>query len=165
MRSWGRRLRGAIGMGLTWAVAWGVGGLLLMAVNRLVPGLGPFFRIFDAPAAALAIPGFVAGALFSVVLSIAGRGRRFRDLSLPWFTLWGALGGLLLALVPAAMVLVGLANMGTPGENALWHFTAAIIPYLTVMGAASAAGYLKLARITEDRMLESGDDVPEISGS
>jgi hypothetical protein len=57
---------------------------------------------------ALAVPGFVGGACFSVVLGIAGRRRRFEDLSLSRFAAWGALGGLLLSLVPAAMVAVGL---------------------------------------------------------
>jgi hypothetical protein len=29
LKKWLRRIRGAVGMGLTWAVGWGLGGLLI----------------------------------------------------------------------------------------------------------------------------------------
>lgn len=46
------------------------------------------------------------------MLGIAERRRRFDELSLPRFAAWGAVGGVLLSLVPAAMVAVGLASIG-----------------------------------------------------
>ncbi|MDH4348941.1 MAG: hypothetical protein OEW17_09055, partial [Gemmatimonadota bacterium] len=102
MSQWQRRIRGAVGMGLTWALAWALVGLLIGVTSNLLPGLpwDAFFEVFDAPLPALAIPGFVGGALFSMVLGIAGRRRRFAELSLPRFAAWGAVGGLLLSLVP-----------------------------------------------------------------
>jgi hypothetical protein len=63
MKAWLRRLRGAMGMGVTWAVGWGIGGLLIGVVSTLTPFFpwAPFFRVFDAPLPAMAIPGLFAG--------------------------------------------------------------------------------------------------------
>ena len=63
MRKWLRRIRGAIGIGLTWGWAWFGAGLILL----LVAGVGaadipfpPFFGLL----------GFLAGVTFSGVLTI-----------------------------------------------------------------------------------------------
>ena len=149
MTRWVRRLRGAIGMGVTWAFAWALTGLLIGVTSRIFPA--PFwarvFAVFDAPLPALAIPGFVGGALFSVVLGLAGRRRRFDQLSIPRFAAWGAIGGLLLSLVPAGMAAVRLATF----EVDVWQLTATIAGPLIVLSALSAAGSLALARRGESR--------------
>lgn len=150
-----RRIRGAIGMGLTWALGWAISGFLLGALSNIIPGAlwEVFFGIFDAPLLALAIPGFVGGILFSIVLGIAARRRRFEELSLPRFTLLGALGGLLLSLVPAALIL-------TDPESAagIWQVTAVLGVPFTLLSAASATGSLLLARKAEGRgSLAAGD--------
>lgn len=152
MKRWLRRIRGAIGMGLTWAAGWAVVGVLIGVTSILLPGLpwDAFFRVFDAPLPALAVPGFVGGAIFSVVLGVAGRRRRFEELSLAGFAAWGAVGGLLLALVPAAMVAVGLATLGRP-DLSLWQMTATIAVPLIVLSAGSASTYLLVARAGERR--------------
>ncbi len=95
MRSWGRRIRGALGMGVTWGLGWGVAGIGIGVLSRLTPFLpwDAVFRVFDAPLPALAVPGFVAGVLFSAVLGVAGRGRPFATLSLPRFAAWGRPAG------------------------------------------------------------------------
>jgi hypothetical protein len=141
-------------MGLTWAAGWAVFGLLVGVTSLLLPGLpwDAFFEIFDAPLPALAVPGFVGGALFSVVLGIAARRRRFEQLSLPRFTVWGAVGGLLLSLVPVAMVAAGLAT-ASGGSIGLWRLTAIIAGPLALLSAGSAAGTLVLARKAERRAL------------
>jgi hypothetical protein len=162
VNKWVKRLRGAVGMGLTWAAGWAAFGILIGVTSKLLPGLpwwDAFFAVFDAPLPAFAVPGFVGGAIFSVVLGVAGRHRRFHELSLRRFTAWGALGGLMLSLVPATLVAVGL---GTPrgGWVGLWQFTGAIIGPLTILSAASAAGSLMLARKAEDaRSLDAARDV------
>ena len=116
-------------------------------------------EVFDAPLPALAVPGFVGGAFFSAVLGIAGRRRRFDELSLPRFAAWGAVGGLLLGLFPAAMVAVGLASANVD----VGLFTAVIIGPLSLLSAVSASGSLALARMTEDRaLLEASEDVAEV---
>lgn len=92
MKSWLKRIRGAVLTGLTWGAGWAVAGVVMGMTNQLLPGLpflGSFFRTFDAPWPALMIPGFFGGAFFSMVLGIAGRRRRFDELSLPRFGLWG----------------------------------------------------------------------------
>ncbi len=152
MKRWLRRIRGAVGMGLTWAVGWALAGLLIGVSSVLLPWLpwDVFFELFDAPLPALAVPGFVGGAFFSAVLGIAGRRRRFDELSLPRFAAWGAVGGLLLGLFPAAMVAVGLASIN-PGGPGLWLVTAIIVGPLALMSAISASGTLMLARVAEDR--------------
>ena len=82
MKKWLRRLRGMVGMGVTWAVGWAIAGVLIGITSNLLPGLPwhYFFDVFDAPLPALAIPGFVGGVLYSIVLGIAGRvGHRCRS--------------------------------------------------------------------------------------
>lgn len=142
MPNWLRRLRGAIGTGVTWAVAWALSGLLIGVSSLLLPFLPwhLFFDFFDAPLPALAIPGFVAGAIFSVVLGVAARRRRFEELSLARFAFWGAVGGLLLSLVPISLLGFSAASVAMPG---LWLFAALV----TMLSAGSAAGSLALARL------------------
>lgn len=158
MGQWLRRLRGAMGMGLTWGIAWALGGLLFGLLSTLGPARfwNAIFAVFDAPLPALAIPGFVGGVLFSLVLGTLGRRRRFEELSLARFAAWGALGGLLLALVPAALVLVGLAHLGRPDASLLTLTLALGVPFMT-LSAASASGTLWLARKAQGQALSAGD--------
>jgi hypothetical protein len=153
MQKWLTRARGALGMGLTWAVAWALFGLLIGVSSVLLPFLPweRFFDVFDAPLPALGVPGFVGGVIFSIVLGIAGRRRRFDELSLPRFAAWGAVGGLLLSLVPAAMVGIGLAHLGRP-DFGLWSITATISVPLIVLSALSASGSLLLAARRAERV-------------
>jgi hypothetical protein len=161
MKQWLRRLRGAVGMGLIWAAGWALVGVLIGVTSKVLPGLpfwDSFFDVFDAPLPALAIPGFVGGVLFAVVLGIAGHRRRFEELSLPRFAAWGAVGGLLLSLVPAALVAVGLASLERP-DLGLWQITAVISAPLILLSAVSASVSLLLARRAESReLLEAGED-------
>lgn len=161
---WLKRFRGAIGMGLTWAAGWAVGGLLIGVASIVLPGLPwhAFFAVFDAPLPALAVPGFFAGAFFSIVLSIAGRRRRFSELSLSRVTAWGAVGGLMLTLFPFALVAVGLASRGG-SDVGTWQILTVMGGPFILLSAASAAGSLMLARRAEDRTsLELGEDAGEL---
>jgi hypothetical protein len=99
---------------------------------------------------ALAIPGFVGGALFSVVLGIAGRRHTFHELSVARFAAWGAVGGLLLIVFPFALVAVGLASM-EGGRFDAWHIISVISGPFILLSAASAVGSLLLARRSESR--------------
>lgn len=158
MGRWLRRIRGAVGMGLTWAVGWAFAGLLVGVTSKLLPWvpLDWFFEVFDAPLPAFAIPGFVAGVFFSAVLGIAGRSRRFRELSLPRFAAWGVAGGVLLTLFPFALVAVGLASLN-PGA-ASWPVIAAVGGTFVVLSTVSASATLMVARKAERRLsLQSQD--------
>lgn len=160
-----RRIRGAIGMGLTWAAGWAVGGVLIGVTSVLLPGLpwDFFFEVFDAPLPALAVPGFSGGAIFSIVLGIAGRRRNFNELSVPRFAAWGAVGGLLLSLLPMAMFAVGLATPG-PGVD-LWRSTAVIAgPFILLSSISAAVSLLLARRANVHDSLDGGDGLAELGG-
>jgi hypothetical protein len=131
MKKWLRRIRGAIGMGLTWAAAWFGAGLVLLLVVGVGAADVPFPLLFG-------LLGFVAGATFSGVLGIVEGRRTFDQMSLPRFVGWGALGGLLLA-----GILVLAAGLGA-------EFLV-LGPVFALAGAGSAAGTLALARRAEER--------------
>ena len=140
MNGWLRRIRGSIMMGLTWAVGWG----LLGGVMELLANFIPPLNVVDMWIQGLAIPGFVAGAVFAMVLQVAGRGRKVSELSLPRFAAWGAAGGLLLG---GSLFLLSAASSGFPE---LWLRTAVILSTLTAVSAASATATLALARMGEE---------------
>jgi hypothetical protein len=155
MKKWLRRIRGAIGMGLTWAVAWGGAGTIMVLGIVLVTGSRP-----DPPVPLMfSAFGFVAGVIFSGVLGIVERRRRFDQLSLPRFAAWGAAGGFLLSA--AFVTAVALA-----GDRAfLWNLVV-VGPAVAAAAAASAAGSLALARRAQGReLLETTEDVSAVQVS
>jgi len=138
MTTWGRRIRGAIGTGLTWAAAWGGAGAIVMLGFLLRTGSRP-----DAPFPFMfGAAGFVGGLIFSAVLSLVDGRRRFDQMSLPRFVAWGAAGGLLLA----ATFVSAVSLSGDPGF--LWNLVV-VGPVFAVAAAGSAAGSLALARRAE----------------
>lgn len=152
MKKWLRRVRGALGMGLTWGIAGAVLGFVMEFFD-------PQGEIADIWPAVFAYPAFFGGVLFSVVLGIAGRHRRFDELSIPRVAAWGALGGLLVSLIPATMVGLGLASANV----SIWKITAVLAGPLSLGSAVAAAGSLKLARWADDRRtLDAGKDLGDI---
>ncbi len=149
MKRWLRRIRGAIGMGLTWAVAWSVAGMIVTLGFVLRTGSRP-----DAPFPLMfAAAGFVAGVLFSGVLGLAEGRRRFEQMSLRRFAAWGAAVGFLIAATFVLAVSLG----GDPAF--LWNLVL-VGPAFAVAAGGSAAGSLALARRAQDRaLLETPEDV------
>ena len=147
-------------MGLTWALGWAVAGLLIGVSSKLLPFLpwDVFFEIFDAPLPAMAIPGFFGGVFFSMVLGIAGRSRRFSELSVRRFAALGALGGLLLTLFPFLLVAVGLASTEGSAHSA-WEVLRVIGPTFILLGTVSAAVTLMVARKAEKRELPAAAEM------
>jgi hypothetical protein len=132
-----RRIRGIIGTGVTWALAWvglgaGIGALtgfplsylLRMAMNN-------------------SVAGFIAGASFAVILSVAERHHTLEDLSLRRVALWGAAGGALLSFLPLAF--------GIP----LAYLLGPLVINVGI-GAGMATGSVALAKRGEDRRLSPG---------
>lgn len=157
MKSWLRRIRGALGMGLTWGATGFVAGMAIELIHNLWPN--PIGAAVDIWPAVLAYPAFLGGVAFSVVLGIAGRRRRFDELSVPVVAAWGAVGGVLVSLAPAAMVAVGLASANLP----VGQITLALLGPFTVGGAVAAAGSLLMARRAEGQtLLRSGREVEEV---
>lgn len=129
MKQWLRRIRGAVGMGLVWGVAWAIvgGGVMEAFVD-------PRGEILDMWPQTLGIAGFLGGAAFSIVFGIAARRRSFEELSLGRFAALGAVAG----------VGVG-AFLITTGAPIL------IIAPAALLCAGSASGSLALARRTKGR--------------
>lgn len=156
MKGWLRRIRGALGLGATWAAVGFVAGMVIELIHNLWPN--PLGEAVDIWPAVLAYPGFFGGVAFAAVLGIAGRRRRFDELSLPAVAAWGALGGLLVSLIPAALVGIGWLTPNVP----VWRITLALAGPFTIGGALAASGSLALARRAEDQeLLEGGLDVAD----
>jgi len=131
-----RRIRAAIAVGLTWAVAWfGVGMILLLIVGVGAADV-PFPLFFG-------LLGFLAGAAFSGILGLLAGRRTFEQMSLPRFALGGALGGVLIAAI------VNVA--AGPGPDLRMIGTV-----FALAGAISATGTLAIARRAEKRELLQG---------
>ncbi len=125
MRKWLRRIRGALGMGFTWAAAW----FAVSFVPRWVIGVDtdlPLPLLFGGL-------GFIAGVTFSGLLVLTEGRRRLDQLSLPRVAGWGAIGGALLS----ALFVWG-ASLG-------WGEVLAISTTFVLASAISASGSLVLA--------------------
>ncbi len=156
MKKWLKRIRGALGLGLTWAVAWAGGGAILGLMFG--GGLGTLIT----GSLAFGLMGFLSGGAFSVVLGLAGGRRTFDQMSLRRFAAWGAVGGL-----PAGVLLSGLLAPGAGATLAgvLFAMTPLLVASMLV-GAASAAGSLALARKADRRdLLEAGGSAGLIEGA
>lgn len=121
-----RRVRGAIGMGLAWAAAWSIAGM----VPRWVFGFNtdvPFPVVFG-------VLGFIAGVAFFGVLILTERRRQFDQMRMSRFAVWGAISGVLLSAIFTRMASLS-------GGDVLL-----IAPTFAIACAACASGSLALAR-------------------
>jgi hypothetical protein len=133
MGKWLRRIRGTVGMGLTWAVAWSAAGL----VPRWVFGFNtdaPFPLIFG-------VLGFIAGVIFSGLLMLTEGRRGFDEMKLSRFAAWGAVGGVLLSAIFTRAASLGAGDV------------LVIAPTFAVACAVCASGSLALARRAKMREL------------
>jgi hypothetical protein len=145
---WLQRIRGALLMGLIWALAWMPVGLLIGMI------LDPDGRMDEPWIAVGTLPGFLAGVMFSVVLGIAARRRRLDELSVAKFGGLGALAGFVIGSLP----LVLGDQDGRTGN--LWLLPVVVVTSITLLSAASAAASLVLARKSQEReSLESPIDM------
>lgn len=136
MWKWMRRIRGTIGMGITWGLAWSFVG----AVPRWLFGFNtdaPFPLIFG-------VLGFFAGVIFSGLLMLTEGRRGFDELKISRFAVWGGLGGFLLS-----GIFTRAASLG-------WADAMAIAPTFAVASAICASGSLALARRAGMRELSDG---------
>jgi len=133
MKRWLTRIRGAVLMGLTWAVVWAPVGVLIGMV------VDPDGSMDEPWVAVGAYPGFLGGVVFSAVLGIVARRRRLDELSLPRVAAWGAVAGMLVGALPFA---VGTATSELP----VWLLGGVVVGSITLLSAVSAAGSLALAR-------------------
>ncbi len=146
MPMWLKRVRATLGMGVLWAVGgMGVGGVIELLDNVLPGGLAMASKV-DMWPQTLAIPGFIGGVIFAIVLMVAARRQRFDELSMPRFAAWGALAGLALGALAMAI--------GAP---------VMFLGIMSLAGTVAAASSLLLARrAAPPAELPTANDVPEL---
>lgn len=150
MRGILRKLRGALGTAVTWALGWGLGAFALVSVGFLLFGKGVFFWDTVRPITILAgLSGFIGGTVFSTALATIHARRRISELSPLRMALWGAGAGL---LVPLGVLGVSLVA-GVPLHA---DVVAGMVVGIGGLGAATAAGTVKLAQAS-DRALDGPD--------
>ncbi|MDX1646914.1 MAG: hypothetical protein R3304_07205 [Longimicrobiales bacterium] len=144
MTGWWTRIRGAFGMGLTWAAAWFAAGMALLLVVGFGAADVPFPLGFG-------LLGFLAGVTFSGVLRLTEGRRSFHQMSIPRFAGWGGVGGLLFSALFVAVTDVALDALLFLG------------PIFALAAAGCAAGSLALARVADDReRLDAGEEVDQV---
>lgn len=136
-----RRLRGAAGLALAWAVSWGVTAVLIGApvtylVTRIVGYPARFLDLASAFALAGALTGAVSGLAFALLLWATNRNRVTGELPDVRF---GALGAL-----PALAIGILLFN------------EAGLIVATGLFGLAAGTGSLHLAHRAERQALAAG---------
>jgi hypothetical protein len=144
-----RRIRGAIGIGITWAVVWAP-----VAVFVGTQIIDPDNSMDEMWVMAGALPGFFSGVIFSIVVGIAARRQRLDELTIPRVAGWGAIAGLFIGILP---FLIGDTNGNPPA----WLLGAIIIPTFTVLSTVSAAASLAIARNALNREARHADGLLE----
>lgn len=94
--TWLKRARAVLVMGLVWAGGGAAIGGVLELIDNILPGRLAFISRVDMWPQTLAIPGFITGVMFAVLLMAGARHRRLDELSLPMIAGWGAAAGVLL---------------------------------------------------------------------
>ncbi|HEX8274822.1 MAG TPA: hypothetical protein VF615_19470 [Longimicrobiaceae bacterium] len=123
---WLGRVRGAVLVGLAWAVAWA---LVAVLAGLIVDPDGSMDEMWVAIGA---YPGFLCGVLCSAALGIAGARRRMEGVSLSGAGVRGAAVGLLVGVLP---FIVGEPTSEIP----LWQLGAGVVGSIALLSAVSAA--------------------------
>jgi hypothetical protein len=154
MKKWLQRIRGAVGIGMTWGAGWAPVGAITGWVTGMILGFPPALLTVNY-AVMFGVLGFAGGTIFSTVLGLAEGRRSFDQLSLARFVAWGGLGGLLLGGLAAAAGLLGAG---------LTILGGVMMGASTLLGAGSAAGTLVIARSARRQALPEEGGFPELSG-
>ena len=155
MRNLFRKIRGAIGNAVTWAVAWFAGSFVAFGALGLlgvVPpiGLGVLVRL----AVSVGLTGFLAGAGFSLLLGTTYRNHRLDDLRAGSIALRGAaVAGLLAPALGTVAVGLGASGLGI-------GFLVANALGAALFGGLSAGGTVVLAQ-RSSRLLASSASADE----
>lgn len=153
MKIW-KRLRGALGTGLTWAAGWAVlGGIHGFVIGALKPWQWELYNPVLTTAVGYAVGGLIAGTGFGAALAWIGRRESLQRISRFKVALCGAIGG---AALPVIVHLTrGLTSSAGWGDVAL---TASVT---ALLGAGSAVASLWIARRSDDEPGRTLDDAVE----
>ena len=132
-----RFFRGMLGTSISWAVAWIPFAVVPIALMTAYGPLPPT-RLLALIVVRQALVGAIAGAAFATVLLIAGRRKRFSNLSMRWIALCGAAGGAVFPLVVQSLV---VSQVGLPLLAVVWSTVTS-----AAVGATCASVSLALAR-------------------
>jgi hypothetical protein len=149
MTQWLKRVRGAVGTGVIWALAWAP-----VAVIVGTQIIDPDNSMDEMWFMVGALPGFLAGIVFSLLLSRLARSRTLSDLSIARTGMWGALAGAAIGVLPFVL--------GDTGGRPWIALAAGVIGTFASVSALSASGSLALAQRAERRELRSGNTPPDI---
>jgi hypothetical protein len=137
------RIRGAVVMGLAWAVAWAP---IAVLVGLIVDPDGSMDEMWPAIGA---YPGFLSGVVFSALIGIAYGRRGAGELTLARAGVWGAAAGVLVGVLPFT---IGESSSKLP----LWQLAAIVIGSITLLSAASAVGSAVVTRYLGRRHTHAG---------
>lgn len=146
-----RRLRGAVGTAVTWAIGWAVITFPIFAVLHVVgvgsAGFGEFVGVLTTIASA---SGFIAGGIFALGLATFHRDRSLDELRVIPMAVLGA---------AAAIVLPGLAIASGFFEYTplTWRGTIVFGTAMAVLGSATGGGLVKIAKGADGQRLPPGE--------
>jgi len=149
-----RKLRGLLGVGVTWGALWSAIGAGIGLISGIVsPGAWELANPVLKWAVGMGLYGLVSGVGFGSLLALRGARRTVFDISLRRASIWGVLGA---AAVPLLFGALGTFEVGTT--------TAEIVAATLVTGALGgtfapvAIGMARRAELRageESRLLES----------
>ena len=150
-----QKLRGLLGVGVTWGTLWaGIGAGIGVAIGVVRPEVWEWTNPIFEWAVGMGLYGVVSGIGFGTLLTLREGRKTLSDLSLRRTALWGMIGG---AVVP---LLFGAAGMFPAGTT-----------LLDVIGAIGVTGFLGATfapisvAIAKRAELNAGPDGPtSISG-
>ena len=149
-----RKLRGLLGVGVTWGAVWGViGGVIGVVVGMVSPDAWTWSNPILDWAVGMGLYGFVSGVGFGKILALAEGRRRLDELSLRRIAVWGVLGS---AAVPLLFAAAGMFGAGTT-----WMEIVGAMGVTAFLGGVSAPGAVAVARRAE---LGEGDDRDLLTG-
>lgn len=154
MKSFFRKLRGALGNALTWAAGWFIGAFPLTALAPYIFKTTENFTYWGAAtflAPTLAVIGFASGGAFSFYLGIAGRKQRLNELK-PGRVALGT--GITVGLLMAVFLVLFVSLRGFPVSLAPTILGASIFGGL---GGLTALGQVKIAQ----KALPLGEEGPD----
>lgn len=136
-----RKVRGLLGLGVSWGALWAViGGVIGVLVGFMTDAWLWYNPILEW-GLGMGLYGFVSGVGFGKLLAFVEGRKRLGELSLPRIAVWGVLGS---ALVPLVFGALGMFAAGTT-----WLDVVGAMGVTAFLGGVSAPGFVAMARRAE----------------
>ena len=137
-----RKIRGALGVGTTWAVMWAaIGAVIGLIIEWVNPSMFYFVNPVVEWAIGMGMYGAVSGFGFAGLLSLREGRKQLADLSLKRVALWGVLGS---AAVPLVFGWMGLFAAGTTALDVI-----AAMGVTSLLGGVFSSGSVAIAKRAE----------------